>query len=742
LRRAEQPAQAGLQTWQDIRAKAIDEHLDADRRRVGERLAERFRWLFLAVLAILNNFSGLSAVNSRLFVNLLLLAWAIGNAGVAYLLERRGYQPVKRFSLTTLALDILFGAALVYLSNGFESPYFLAFFLVVIASAVRFGTTASLVAALAISFIYLFIGTVDSIRDIGHDARLGLSGIGKIFLFVVVALATGLMTREMERERRLAVSRAAQADALREMSVNMASSIDIKDVFEAVLQHGLRMTGARSGQVVLVFEDGVQVAASRDQAGYQVDEDLFRQVAHSGTPLFLEERKSMVAAIASGDGVTAVLRLWREKGFENDDLFTVNALAGSAAVPLANALHYSRSAQEAVTDGLTGLLNHREFRRRLEAELIRHEAPGRQLSVLLIDIDRFKSVNDTMGHQHGDEVIKEAARVVRRTARIHDLVARYGGDELAVIGMDSSAEGAAALAERLVEAVRAARIATIPGQFLTFSIGVATYPQDALGVEELVMAADQALYLAKRDGRDRASTFPRLVERLERSEQELVTALDQAGPQVVVAVGHAIDHHNPRTHGHSSRVAALAEALARRSGYPPSDLERLRAIAFIHDIGTLSLDSDAPLHDGVVDAKAAEAVRSHPALGEELVRRAPLPPGALAAVRHHHERWDGKGYPDGLVGQAIPIEARLIALADAFEALTAGRGERAPLLPSEALARIETELQGAFDPDLVEVLRVLVDEGAISVRLPAPHDSPRKPAAPPKEVVGQPAHRG
>jgi putative nucleotidyltransferase with HDIG domain len=342
-----------------------------------------------------------------------------------------------------------------------------------------------------------------------------------------------------------------------------------------------------------------------------------------------------------------------------------------------------------------------------------------------------------MGHQHGDEVIKEAARVVRRTARIHDLVARYGGDELAVIGMDSSAEGAATLAERLVDAVRAARIATIPGQYLTFSIGVATYPQDALGVEELVMAADQALYLAKRDGRDRAQTFPALVERLESSEKELVTALDQAGPQVVVAVGHAIDHHNPQTYGHSSRVAALAEALARRSGYPPADLERLRAIAFIHDIGTLSLDSGAAVHDGVVTRKAVEAVRTHPVLGEELLRQAPLPAEAAAAVRHHHERWDGKGYPDGLAGQAIPIEARLVALADAFEALTAGRGQSAPALPSEALSRIESELEGAFDPDLVAVLRVLVDEGAVSVPLPLPPDPPRKPAPAPKEVVGQ-----
>jgi diguanylate cyclase (GGDEF)-like protein/putative nucleotidyltransferase with HDIG domain len=510
-----------------------------------------------------------------------------------------------------------------------------------------------------------------------------------------------------------------------------------------VLQHGLRMTGADSGQVAVLFEDGLQVTARRDDGNYELEEEIFRQVAHSGEAAFPDERATMVVAIASGDGVTALLRLHREKPFGNEDLFTINALAGSAAVPLANALHYSRSAQEAVTDGLTGLLNHREFRRRLEAELARHDRPGRQLSVLLIDYDHFKSVNDTMGHQHGDEVIREAARVVRATARVHDLVARYGGDELAVIVMDSSVEGAAALGERLVEGVRAARVATTPGKFLTLSVGVATYPHDALGVEELVMAADQALYLAKRDGRDRAATFPQLVERLERSPAELLAALDQAGPQVVVAVGHAIDHHNPLCRAHSSRVAALVEALARRSGYPAADLELLRAIAFVHDIGTLSLPVQQAWHDGLVSSEVRKASEPHAALGEELVRQAPLPAEAAAAVRHHHERWDGKGYPDGLAGEAIPIEARLLALADSFEALTAGRGEPAPLLPSQALARIESELQGAFDPDLVEVLRTLVREGAVVVPLPPPLplELPLEPKPSAGEVVGERAAR-
>src|SRR5258708_27564528 len=193
--------------WQDVRAKAIDATFDADRRRVGERVALFFRWLFLIVLGALNNLNPNTTNEAKVTIDAVLFFWAVMNVAVQFLLVR-GYRPGKQFSLATMTLDILFAAALVYLSDGFSSPFFLALFLAVITNAVRFGATASFMAALVTSFIYLFIGGSFTPANFYVDPN---ATIGKIFLFLVVALATGYMTREPERRRRAAGGRPGHA---------------------------------------------------------------------------------------------------------------------------------------------------------------------------------------------------------------------------------------------------------------------------------------------------------------------------------------------------------------------------------------------------------------------------------------------------------------------------------------------------------------------------------------------------
>src|ERR1700694_639821 len=232
--------------WQDIRAQAIDATFDADRRRVGERVAVIFRWLFLIVLGVLNNVNPHTGPNDKVTIDLILVGWGVMNVAVNVLLVR-GYQPGKQFSLSTMTLDILFAASLVYLSNGFNSPFFLALFLAVIPNAVRFGATASFVSALVVSFLYLFVGGSFTPSNFYVDPN---ATIGKMFLFLVVALATGYMTRELERERRSAVERAAQADSLRELSMTLGGATDIKNVFEVLIDHAVQMTSAQRGRLI------------------------------------------------------------------------------------------------------------------------------------------------------------------------------------------------------------------------------------------------------------------------------------------------------------------------------------------------------------------------------------------------------------------------------------------------------------------------------------------------------------
>ena len=230
--------------WQDVRAKAIDATFDADRRRAGERVALVFRWLFLIVIGALNNLNPSSTPEEKVVIDVVLFGWAVLNVTVQVLLVR-GYRPGKQFSLTTMVLDIFFAAAVVYLSNGFNSPFFLALFLAVITTAVRFGATASFLSALVISLLYLFIGGSFTPANFYVDPN---ATIGKMFLFLVVALSTGYMTRELERERRAAVERAAQADSLRELSMNLVSDTDIKDIFDVLVDHAVQMTTAEHGR--------------------------------------------------------------------------------------------------------------------------------------------------------------------------------------------------------------------------------------------------------------------------------------------------------------------------------------------------------------------------------------------------------------------------------------------------------------------------------------------------------------
>lgn len=656
----------------------MDEYFAAERYAIGERVAELFRWVFLSVLLLLANLGAVGVPGQRVIVNSLLGLWAVLNLAVTLILLR-GLKPGRRFGLATLTADLLFSSALIYVTDGFASPFFLAFFIAIIASAVRFGMLAGIAASIAICVMFLVTGGLAPVFRHPFDFYLPVETVGKVFLFLVVAVISGLVVQEIDRERRLAISRAAEAEALHRMSVSLASSLETDTVLRVILDQAVTLTGAPMAALV---NSGPQGPHTLLTIGTQGDELVLSHLEEVTAALEGESRLSTEGGwLVLPVGTGAALLLAADPGvLTPEKYFRVAALAASAAVTLGNALAYQQRAKEAVTDGLTGLFNTRELRRRLQAEHGVFTRRGRPYALLLIDVDHFKQVNDSLGHQHGDHVLEAVADVVKRTIRGHDVAARYGGDELAVVVLEAGAAEASELATRLLNAVHAAAIPAGPDRKVTLSIGVAACPDDATGVDELVMGADQALYLAKREGRDRFATSSQLVGAFQQEPSALVAALTEAGPLVALAAARTLDWLHHQGSRHSSRVAAAALSMAANQGRGSEELDAVRLVALLHE-----LPEEARLGD----------------VRELLKPKFPQPVIEAVAAFAGHDRQDWLH-----ASQDWPYAARVVALADRYDGFVSGARGGGALAPVEAVQRIVNEANG-FDEKLLAQLREL-----------------------------------
>jgi diguanylate cyclase (GGDEF)-like protein len=376
---------------------------------------------------------------------------------------------------------------------------------------------------------------------------------------------------------------------------------------------------------------------------------------------------------------------------------------------IANADAQARLVAQATTDQLTSLMNHRAFHERLREEAAVARRHGTPLALAVFDIDRFKQINDTLGHVGGDAVLAETARRMQSAARAGEIVARIGGDELALLMPGVAGDDAHAAAERIRRAVVVSPFAEAGA--LTLSAGVCDLDQ-ASAPEELLRLADGALYWAKAHGRDACIRYtPQVVEELSAAERadrlEHARALAALG-----ALARAIDAKDPATIRHSERVAALACELAAESGWAPEDVARLHDAAVVHDVGKIGVPDAVLSKPSRLTADEYEVIKRHADLGARIVSEM-LDGEQVAWVRGHHERHDGRGYPDGLTGDAIAEGARLMALADAWDAMTGARVYSAPMALSDALGEVRRNEGAQFHPDAVAALERVHARGAL-----------------------------
>jgi len=538
--------------------------------------------------------------------------------------------------------------------------------------------------------------------------------------------------RAETRQRRLA----AEQGALRRVATAVAARRDPREIYQLVSEEAARLLGADgsgllrfetldravvvgawSGSVGDVYEDGTQVTV-------RPGSDL-EALLRSGSPQRIDEHPpgspvdrlgykcSVVAPVRVGDrtwGALAIVTV-EPRGLEADIEERLADFCQLLATAIANTEDRARLATQAVTDALTGLVNHRAFHERLRTEVARSQRHLEPLSLAIIDVDHFKESNDNVGHEVGDRILAELAELVRGIARTEDVVARIGGDEFALLLPATDRLEALNAVERLRRLVAAE---PIQGRCLTVSAGICDLDH-ASDAETLFRLADGALYWSKAHGRDSSWIYdPEVVHEL--SAQERAEHLQHSQALTGLrALARAIDARDPTTRRHSERVAVLASALAELAGWDQDRIALLREAALIHDVGKIGVPDAVLLKPGPLTKAEYEQVKLHAGLSAQIAEEV-LSSEQVDWIAAHHERPDGRGYPQGLTEGQIPEGAALLALADSWDVMTISRPYSVPKGVGEALQECRDLVGQQFTVDAVGALMALHGSGSL-VRL-------------------------
>ncbi len=356
-----------------------------------------------------------------------------------------------------------------------------------------------------------------------------------------------------------------------------------------------------------------------------------------------------------------------------------------------------RAMKLALTDPLTGLGNHRHFHDRLERELLDAERNDRPFSLCLVDVDDFKRVNDLFGHPAGDDVLSQLATTLRQNGEAF----RLGGDEFALLLPDYAETEAVEATTAILARIAALRLDHMGS--VTVSAGIATFPRQAPDRGELIRLADSALYWAKENGKNRVHVYrPDVVELAEL--RRLAVGPDRAARfRAAASLAKAVDLRDTYTGSHSARVADLAARVAERLGLDQEQIELSRLAGSLHDLGKLAIPEEILRKPGPLTGPERLVLERHPQIGFRMLDSLGIDPVA-EWILHHHERWDGTGYPDRLPGPEIPLGARIIFVVDAYDAMTSDRVYRGRLTQVDALAELERCAGTQFDPDVVSAL--------------------------------------
>lgn len=542
----------------------------------------------------------------------------------------------------------------------------------------------------------------------------------------LLGLSHDLEGRVEQRTEQLS-ERTRQLDSLNQVASALSRCLTTDDVLACGVGLSLRACGCSAGVVWLAGEHEIEVAAHRglDEAALRALAGLPNEpgpVAEAfsgiGVTMFRGGELDTLASAGGSDSALLVVPLMSrgavlgavgllmdgERELRDDELQLQKSLGAQIGLALENARQYDRALYLADRDSVTGLLNHRALHRRLENEVNRAQRAGRLFSLVMMDLDNFKLFNDTYGHPVGDEVLREVAGLLAQAARTSDVVGRYGGDEFMMILPETDSHGAVEMAQRMRGSLDGHPFLAPDGLHVPvhLSFGVAAYPDHGRKVSELIGYADANLYLSKEHGGDTGMAGV---------GGQLDDISDIGIFSILQGLLSAVDSKDRYTRAHSDDVTAYALALASQLALPEEAHRSLRMAGLMHDVGKIGVPDRILRKPARLTEQEYEIVKRHALLSEIIVKEVPHLGEVMAAVGSHHERYDGGGYPRGLKGEEIPLMGRILAVADAYAAMTADRPYRKAFTSEAARAELRAVAGTQLDPAIVDAFLVVLGDG-------------------------------
>ncbi len=586
--------------------------------------------------------------------------------------------------------------------------------------------------------VEIFVPLMHGDRLIGTLA-MGSKRNGKIYSVEDVDLMESVANRvavSMEKEylHEQVKEQSNELTLLNRLTMLVTSSLNMQDMFEGFSRELKEVIDVEWASIALAEGDKLRFLALSSTVGSAWEAEDRISLRGTATEWVITEKRALYEAdvsrysrfwtgeqhskqgirsiaylplISKGRAIgSLIVASRRPDAYGPKQIGLLENVALQIAVPIENSILYARAEQRARIDELTGLFSRRHFEERLKEEIARHSRYGDAFSLLMLDLDSFKTYNDMYGHPSGDELLHRIGEIVTSSVRSSDQAFRYGGDEFIVILPQTSSEDSYVVAERIREQV-AAEMETMKIA-VTCSGGLVSYPSDGVMAGELVNAADTALYYAKRTGGNRTCL----------SSAALAEPTNEAGTysrggslSTVYALASAVDAKDHYTYGHSRKVNTYAVALAEAIGLSPDEVSKVSTAALLHDIGKIGIPDEILNKKGKLNDDERAAIKSHTRLGANIVGNVPSLVPCVSGILYHHERWDGKGYPEGLQGEAIPLNARVLAIADAYAAMTSVRPYRDVCSDDKVMEELRKGVGKQFDPMLVKVFIDIVKAG-------------------------------